>query len=80
MQQGSLAKRMRGEDSGGLDSICMLGLISSPEREAARGALERELVDPDHPISSDFLYTLRTINSDVADPHSGLARNPTESS
>jgi len=63
-----LAKRMRGEDSGGLDSICMLGLISSPEREAARGALERELVDPDHPISSNFLYTLRTINSDVADP------------
>lgn len=64
-----LAKRMRGEDSGSLDSICMLGLISSPEREAARGALERELVEPDHPISDNFLYTLRTINSDTKDPN-----------
>jgi len=27
-----LVKRMRGEDAGGLDYICMLGLISSPER------------------------------------------------
>jgi len=58
-----LAKRLRGEDSGGLDSVCMLGLISSPERAAAQSALEHELVDPDHPISDTFLYTLRTINS-----------------
>ena len=58
-----LAKRLRGEDSGGLDYVCMLGLISSPQREAARSALETELRDPDHPISDTFLYTLRTINT-----------------
>jgi hypothetical protein len=64
-----LAKRMRGEDSGGLDFICVLGLISWPDHEAARGALERELVEPDHPISGNFLYTLRTINSDTKNPN-----------
>ena len=59
-----LAKRMRGEDSGGLDYLCMLGLISSPERAVARSALEEALADPDHPIDSNFLYTLRMLNSD----------------
>lgn len=62
-----LAKRLRGEDSGGLDYVCMLGLISSPDHEAARSALETELRDPDHPISDTFLYTLRTINT-VGEP------------
>jgi hypothetical protein len=62
-----LAKRLRGEDSGGLDYVCMLGLISSPDREVARTALETELRDPDHPISDTFLYTLRTINT-VGEP------------
>ena len=37
---------MRGEDSGGLDSICMLGLISSPERQAARSALNANWLNP----------------------------------
>ena len=60
---------MRGEDSGGLDYICMLGLISSPERSTARGALEEALADPDHPINSSFLYTLRMINSDPNAPN-----------
>jgi len=60
-----LAKRLRGEDAGGLDYVCMLGLISSPERATAQSAMEHELVDPDHPISDTFLYTLRTINSDA---------------
>jgi hypothetical protein len=59
-----LAKRMRGEDSGGLDYICMLGLISSPERSAARSALAEALADPDHPIDSNFLYALRVINAE----------------
>ena len=59
-----LAKRMRGEDSGGLDYLCMLGLISSPERAVARSALEEALADPDHPIDSNFLYTLRMLNSE----------------
>jgi len=64
-----LAKRLRGEDSGGLDYVCTLGLISSPEREAVRSALEHELVDPDHPISDNFLYTLRTINPNGEAPN-----------
>jgi hypothetical protein len=57
-----LAKRMRGEDSDGMDYICMQGLISSPEREAARSALDEALADPTHPIDGNFLYTLRMIN------------------
>jgi len=59
-----MAKRMRGEDSSGLDYICMLGLISSPERSVARTALEEALADPDHPIDGNFLYALRILNSD----------------
>lgn len=62
-----MVKRMRGEDSGGLDYICMQGLISSPERSAARAALEEALADPDHPIGSTLLHALRTINSDTND-------------
>lgn len=64
-----LAKRMRGEDSGGLDYICMLGLISSPERSVPRSALEEALADPDHPIDGNFLYALRMINSDPNAPN-----------
>src|SRR6266849_6310061 len=59
-----MAKRLRGEDSDGLDYICMLGLISSPERSVARTALEEALADPDHPIDTNFLYALRMISSD----------------
>jgi hypothetical protein len=62
-----LAKRLRGEDSGGLDYVCMLGLISSPEREAVKSALEKELANPDHPITDTFIYTLRSINTDPSD-------------
>lgn len=58
-----MAKRMRGEDTE-LDYICSLGLISTPERMAARSALAAALTDPDHPIDGNFLYTLRMINSD----------------
>ena len=60
-----LVKRMRGEDSGVLDHVCMLGVISSPERSVARTALEEALADPDHPIDGNFLYTLRTVSSDA---------------
>ena len=62
-----MAKRMRGEDSSGLDHVCMLGLISSPERSVARDALEEELADPDHPIDGNFLYALRVVNTDPND-------------
>jgi len=64
-----LVKRMRGEDSGGLDYICMLGLISSPERSVARVALEEALADPDHPIDSTFLHALRILSSDPNAPN-----------
>jgi hypothetical protein len=59
-----LARRMRDEDSDGLDYLCMLGLISSPEREAARDALEEALADPDRAIGGSFLYALQMINSE----------------
>lgn len=59
-----LAKRLRDEDSGGLDYLCQLGLIASPERAVARLALEEALADPDRPINSTFLYTLRMVRSD----------------
>lgn len=61
-----LAKRLRGEDPGGLDNICTLGLISSPEREVARAALEAELADPDHPIAGSFLYVLRMVSFEAS--------------
>jgi len=60
-----LVKRMQGEGGGGLDYVCMLGVISSPERSVARTALEEALADPDRPIDSNFLYTLRTVSSDT---------------
>jgi hypothetical protein len=64
-----MAKRMRGEDSGGLDFIYMLGLISAPDRSVARNALEQALADPDHPVDSKFVYALRLINSDPNAPN-----------
>ena len=60
-----MAKRMRGEDSSGLDYVCMLGLISSPERSVVRTALEEALADPDHPINGNFLFALRIVNSNA---------------
>lgn len=59
-----MVKRMHGEASGGLDFVCVLGLISTPERAAARSALEEALADPDHPIGAIFFYTLRMVNSE----------------
>lgn len=60
-----MVKRMRGEGSEGLDYVCMLGLISSPERSVVRTALDEALADPDHPIDGNFLYTMRIVNSDT---------------
>ncbi|HEU4794220.1 MAG TPA: hypothetical protein VFT02_01235, partial [Pyrinomonadaceae bacterium] len=59
-----MVKRMRGKDSGGLDYICLLGLISTPERTVARSALEEALADPDHPIDGTFAYALRMLTSE----------------
>jgi len=63
-----MAKRMRGEDSSGLDYICMLGLISSPERSVARTALEDALTAPDHPVNGNLLYALRMVTSNASAP------------
>jgi hypothetical protein len=60
-----LVRQMRGDDSSGLDYVCMLGVISSPERSVARTALEEALADPDHPVDGNFLYTFRTVSSDT---------------
>ena len=64
-----LAKRFRGEENGGLDYICMLGLISSPDSVVARRALEHELEEPDHPISDNFLYALQTLTASPGVPN-----------
>lgn len=64
-----LARRFRGEDNGGLDYVCMLGLISSPDPVAARRALEHELEEPDHPISDNFLYALQTLTAGPGMPN-----------
>jgi hypothetical protein len=58
-----LVRRMRGEDAGGLDYVCMLGLISSPERAVVRNSLQQALADPEFPITSTFLYVLRIVIS-----------------
>ena len=59
-----MVKRMRGDDPGGLDYVCSLGLLSTPERAPARSAMEEALADPDHPIHGGFIYTLRMLNTD----------------
>lgn len=59
-----MVKRLRGDNSEGLNYICLLGLKSTPERAAAQSAFEEALADPDHPIDGLFLSALRTINSD----------------
>lgn len=49
-----MAKRLRGEDHNG-DFYCYVGLVSTPERAAAREGLEQALIDPQHPITDRFL-------------------------
>ena len=57
-----LTRRMRGEDQGGLDYICMLGIAYSPLPEVARSAVQEALADPTHPITQNFLYMMRTLS------------------
>jgi hypothetical protein len=64
-----LARRFSGEDNGGLDYVCMLGLISSPDPDVARRALEHELDEPDHPISDNFFYALQTLDAGGTAPN-----------
>jgi hypothetical protein len=70
-----LAKRMRGEDPGRLDYLCMLGLISSPERSVARTALEEAIADPDHPVNSNLLYALRMVTDNAGAPNTDWREN-----
>lgn len=56
-----MARRLRGEDHDGLDHIGSFGLISTPERAAARSALQEALTDPDHPVTGTVFYTLRMV-------------------
>lgn len=58
-----LAKRMRGDDTGNFDYVCLLGLIGSPDPDLARQAMRQALADPDHPIDGNFLYALRTLET-----------------
>ena len=58
-----LAKWMRADANGAFDYICMLGLISSPYPDTARGALEEELAKRDHPIDGNFLAALKAVSS-----------------
>ena len=62
-----LAKRLRGEDPGGDDFVCMLGLLFSPDLEASRRAIEEALADPHQPISATFFGALADIRSDPED-------------
>jgi hypothetical protein len=64
-----MVKRMRGDNADGLNYICQLGLISTPERAAARSAMEEAVADPDYPIHGAFLYTLRMLYTDPAAPN-----------
>lgn len=57
-----LTTRMRGEDQGGLDYICMLGVAYSPLPDVARSAVQEALADPTHPITQNFLYMMRTLS------------------
>jgi hypothetical protein len=57
-----LTRRMRGEDQGGLDYICMLGVAYSPLPDVARSAVQEALADPNHPITQNFLYMMRTLS------------------
>ena len=56
-----LARRMRGQDQGGLDYICMFGVAYSPLPDVARSAVQEALADPNHPITQNFLYMMRTL-------------------
>ena len=53
-----LANQLRAEDRRRGNFHCYIGLITSPEREVARQALEGVLADPDRPISDTLLDAL----------------------
>lgn len=60
---GEMARRMRGENHGA-DFEGMFGLVSSPHRDVALREMRRLMNDPDHPVSSGFVYTLTLLRRD----------------
>jgi hypothetical protein len=53
------------DQPGGFD--LMFGLFGSPHRAEAIAAMQREISDPDHPVTQDFLYALTKLQIE-ADP------------
>ncbi len=53
-----LANRLRGNPIGSDDSICVMGLLSAPDKVVAREALEQAVDDPDRPVHDRLLDTL----------------------
>ncbi|HKE57193.1 MAG TPA: hypothetical protein VKB46_10840, partial [Pyrinomonadaceae bacterium] len=62
-----MANRTSGKSDENLEYVFSLGLIATPDREFARDAMSKALADPDQPIDSHFLYTLRRLSSPLND-------------
>jgi hypothetical protein len=59
-----LANQLRADDPRRGDFDCYIGLITSPEREVARQALEEALADPNRPIFDTLLDALVWLETD----------------
>ena len=57
-----MVKRLREDDPDELRYVYHLGIISSPQREAANSAVDEALADPDRPIDRSFLYVMRALD------------------
>lgn len=55
-----MARRFRGEDSEA-DFMYMFGLVGSPYHELALAEMQRLLNAPDHPVPSNFVFTLAAL-------------------
>jgi hypothetical protein len=53
-----LANRLRGNPIGSDDSICVMGLLSAPDKVVAREALEQAVDNPNRPVHDRLLSTL----------------------
>jgi hypothetical protein len=53
-----LVNQLGRKTSDGFGDTCYFGIVYSPERAAARAALDESLAEPDRPITDNFLETL----------------------
>lgn len=54
-----LVRRLRGDESqSGCEAALNFGLLATPHRALAVSEMERRLVAPDHPVTTEFLRTL----------------------